>query len=65
MREAEDFAAGDDFQIERLAPGQILLKKIPRARHRVRLRKGKLPTFDVPNDAPPLTLETVNRLRDE
>ena len=68
IREHEHLEPGDDFQISTPAPGQILLRKIPRdTARRVRLvkRKNKLPAFDVPKDAPALSLETVNRLRNE
>ena len=64
IRAEDELRAGDDFVIERIGPGRIVLERISRRRRGARVvrRKKGLPVVETPKGAPRLTSAAVRAL---
>jgi AbrB family looped-hinge helix DNA binding protein len=64
IRAQDELRAGDDFVIERVGPGRIVLERIARRAHGAKIvqRKKGLPVIKTPKGAPRLTSEAVKAL---
>lgn len=64
IRAQDDLHAGDDFVIERIGPGRIVLERISRRAQDATIvrRKNALPVIRTPKGAPRLTSEAVKAL---
>jgi AbrB family looped-hinge helix DNA binding protein len=64
IRAQDELRAGDDFVIERIGPGRIVLERISRRGEGARIvrRPKGLPVIKTPQSAPRLTSEAVKAL---
>jgi AbrB family looped-hinge helix DNA binding protein len=67
IRAQDDLRAGDDFVIERVGPGRIVLERISRRLQGAKIVRSRkaLPLIKTPKGAPRLTTEAVKALEIE